>query len=262
MLKHYLTLLIITIFMVGAVVYAFFNGGSPGSIKAVEKDQRTVVDIQSLTYSIDNYTYSNYKLPESLDQLTSYTSQSEIDGEEKSQITYQVNSPTTYSLCAEFATESSPQTSPYMDKKFQHGKGYVCFDLTSQTLEKNQLESPQPSVYSSSTLPVNQLSTPLPMPSAKPALDTQASACSYSYTVPTKNSAGKLSSSCIVWVNGLFTLAKSYCQSSTSKVKISLREESFGSDRYTTELSNLVENETITAYVTNQKDELITCTLK
>lgn len=261
MLKHYLTLLIITIFMVGAIVYAFFNGGSPGYIKSSQKDERTIRDIQSLTYSIDNYTYTNYKLPASLDDLTSYSLQSDLDSaEEKVQITYTVNSPTTYSLCADFETESTPQTSRYLDKKFDHAKGYVCFELKAESLEKNPQSSPHPSIYP--TTYMTPIQSAVPAASPKNTLAAQATACTYTYTIPVKNPAGKYSSNCTVQVNGRITLAKSYCQSTTSKVKISLQEESFGSDAYTTELSNLVENETISAYITNQEDKLITCTPK
>ena len=168
MLKHYITLLIITIFMVGAVIFGFFNGGSPGYIRGMTIDENTVSRVRSLSYSIESYASTNFKLPPSLEELEkSYPSSTygTANNVPKVEIQYNIVSNSEYSLCADFETDNqhtadnSRYASSY-DQQFLHPKGNHCFKITPTNLKNlnpvnnNIYTYPQPTSYMDSAPPL------------------------------------------------------------------------------------------------------------
>src|SRR5437868_900342 len=103
MIKHYITLAIITIFMVGAVVFSFLSGGSPQEARNKRLDQAKLTSLQTITYSVDSY-YNQYKsLPQSLDDLKKInTSTIPTDPDTSQYYEYKVIDKNKYNLCTTF----------------------------------------------------------------------------------------------------------------------------------------------------------------
>jgi hypothetical protein len=133
----YITIGVISLFTLATVVYGFFIAGSPSEARGAQFDQDRVSDLQSLSYSVDNYYSLNKKLPKTLTDLSaskySYSSENLKDPETGKSYEYKSTGTTSYQLCATFSTDSTnpDKRNPYgyENEKFKHPKGHHCFDL-------------------------------------------------------------------------------------------------------------------------------------
>lgn len=252
MLKHYITLLIITVFMVAALIFGFFNGGSPGYIRGMSIDQDTISRMTSMSYSVESYVSSNYKLPASIEDLEkSYPSYqtTSIPEASKAKIEYKVTSKTTYELCADFHTDNQKQTtSIYPDsKKYLHPAGNYCIEFTPSNI--NQINN-----YTPSPIPVqNTLLPGTPSSSLAISMDKVAANCEYSIT------STNLNPICTVSVDGRFDIYGSYC-SGPSGDKFPLTQPGLSTTNiFTANLTGISGDEKISAYVQSQDKTLLTC---
>src|SRR5258708_22196120 len=147
MTKNYLIIAILTLIMVGALIYAFTSSGSPFDTRNRKLDDTRVTNLTNLKYSIDNYYSKNSALPEKLgdvfsdsnsSSLNSYYQKDLKDPESSNEYDYYKKDNTSYQLCASFSTASSTlnqtNSSVYLtNQTFEHPKGHYCFDLKVTT---------------------------------------------------------------------------------------------------------------------------------
>lgn len=253
MLKHYLTLLLITIFMVGALIFGFFNGGSPGYIRGMAIDQDTISRMTTMSYSVESYISSNYKLPASLEDLEkaypSYPTGT-IPEASKAKIEYKLISNSTYEFCADFHTDNQKTSSSIYpeSKKYLHPAGNFCIEFKPSNLNS------QPNYYNPSPIPVQNILPPQ-TPSSTLILDLNKDAANCQYSVTSTNSDPL----CTVSVDGRFTIAESYCTGPSGN-KIPLTQPSYSTTNvFTATLTGLKADEKISAYVKSQDNSLLTC---
>lgn len=152
MLKHYITLTIISMFMIGSVVIGYFIGGSPSYINGVKMDQLKVANTESLKYAIETYLDLEGKLPNTPEELQSnesvrskfpdlITKQKDID--------YNKISDSSYTLCTTFTEDSRISSPYYISEEFKHPAGYYCFEFNSRNKYTNK-QTPYP-------IPVNRI---------------------------------------------------------------------------------------------------------
>lgn len=146
MKKHYITIAIISILMIGAVIFGFFEVGSPWEVRTRKIDQSRVSDIVTLKSRIDSYYSKNKKLPNSLSSLAlnSYESDVTKDPETNKEYKYSKVNQDTYKICATFNTATDKNKDPYSyyGNEFEHPKGNYCFTLKiSDYLKKTSTTS-------------------------------------------------------------------------------------------------------------------------
>ncbi|MEY2665770.1 MAG: hypothetical protein RLZZ480_875 [Candidatus Parcubacteria bacterium] len=121
-----------------ALGQGFVNVESPTTVREKRLDSTQVSDLAQIQYSIENYYYSNQKLPDTLAQLTPAAPNAP---EDRPAYKYQLVAGG-FELCATFSHNTPegeyPITSmPVMEKTFiqnpdnwQHGTGETCFKRT------------------------------------------------------------------------------------------------------------------------------------
>ena len=133
MKSAYLIIGIISLLVIGVVIFGFSVAGSPFETRARKVDQERVSNISSLKLKIDSYYKDKGSLPDSLDKLTLSTYDSDItkDPETDEEYEYSTSGQTTYKICATFSTASDEKKDPYRysNKDYEHPKGRHCFDL-------------------------------------------------------------------------------------------------------------------------------------
>lgn len=133
MIKHYVTIGVVSLIVIAAIIYGFNSSGSPFETRARNFDAKRISDISTAKFSIESYYSTNSKLPTNLTDLkldTNYSSTK--DPETNKAYYYEVTGTKTYKLCATFNFESKPNDpiSSGYNQEFKHPKGYHCFDLT------------------------------------------------------------------------------------------------------------------------------------
>lgn len=134
-------LLLVTIAVVAAVIYAIFLVGSPGEQRALQMDQRRISDLQQISFAIDAYWQQNEELPQSFEDLANgnYHVSSIQDPETGERYEYRIIGERTYELCAMFNRASGdqrvPTAQPFSDTAWEHGAGRECFQREATARE-------------------------------------------------------------------------------------------------------------------------------
>lgn len=146
----YIAVSLISAIVIAAVIYGFNVVGSPHQRMAQKTDNTRISNMDSISYSIQNYFSQNQKLPTDLSATTATNIK---DPETKADYEYKKLSDTNYMLCTTFATNSDDNKSKddydyysYSDK-YKHKKGFDCisYDVPSYFVQKvNPLPLPLP----------------------------------------------------------------------------------------------------------------------
>lgn len=142
MKSTYLIIGIISLIVLGAIIFGFSSAGSPFETRARKFDDERIKDIRNLSSSIQGYYTKNSVLPKTLSELdnSSYylSPNSKKDPETGEEYEYSVTNSTNYDICATFATDSDKDKDPYSyySKEFNHPKGYHCFNLEIQNYSR------------------------------------------------------------------------------------------------------------------------------
>jgi type II secretory pathway pseudopilin PulG len=119
------------ILVVAAVTAALVLLGSPRQARLRRLDDQRLSALQAMTNAADAYLHSRGALPDTLDQLaTDQTWQSPSvlhDPETGAPYGYRKIGPSTYQLCARFATASGEEVPPH----WRHGPGRACFSQSA-----------------------------------------------------------------------------------------------------------------------------------
>lgn len=102
-------------------------------------DARRVHDLASISYSIDLYWERKKTLPPDLSALEREPGLRPPLKDPKTGLVYwyEITTPKSYKLCAEFAFDSSDEAQEYrLTRKWSHGSGKQCFDLQPPTKPK------------------------------------------------------------------------------------------------------------------------------
>ena len=172
MIKHYIALLIISMFMIGAVVYGFLSGGSPWEARNRKFDETRISNLREIKYAVESYFAQNKSLPENLSQVKDnlYGDKKVTDPESGIEYEYKTTGRTSYQLCTTFNTNpSANETTLYRmsnnDDFANYQKGPKCFDIKVTDYNNNSNEYLPPN---------NQVSIQQPLiapsPKASPAL--------------------------------------------------------------------------------------------
>lgn len=145
MIKQYILILSLSVIMIGALIYGIIQSGSPFETRNKKFDAQRISAISNLTYGIDNYYEKEKKLPEKLSELKGRNDQDIKDPQSNTEYEYKVTGPLKYQICATFLTEKIKKESfddepvedeydysygsSYSPNKFDHPKGYHCFDF-------------------------------------------------------------------------------------------------------------------------------------
>ena len=108
MKKSYILISIVTLVMLGAVIYGFSQSGSPFETRRRKMDSQRLSHFSSLRSAIQTYYTTNQKLPDALSALPakySFDVKNVKDPESKTEYEYKVTGITSYELCAVFSTD-------------------------------------------------------------------------------------------------------------------------------------------------------------
>lgn len=122
---------ITTFVVVGLVVTGLFLMGSPSKLREANDDLQRVDNLNFIQSELISYWQAKETLPENLDDLNDPLRGFEVPTDPKTSESYKysVLNPTTFELCATFATENLDNGSSrgYLTG-FDHGTGEVCFE--------------------------------------------------------------------------------------------------------------------------------------
>jgi len=138
----HLFIALVVLSVAAAIVAGFITIGSPAAERARQLDMQRVNELQSITYAVDNYYNTLYKLPGSLSELASQRSayvQSITDPSTHASYEYRTTGAETYELCATF--EGSSVNEPLYQGApiqvfWQHDAGRKCYNLDVQKTPK------------------------------------------------------------------------------------------------------------------------------
>jgi hypothetical protein len=214
MIKHYIALLIISIFMIGALVYGFLNGGSPWEARSKKFDQTRVANIKDIKYAIESYYMKNKSLPQDLSEIKEslYGQKNITDPETDVPYEYKIVDNYSYQLCASFSSDPPAKNSyNYLTINStdlgEYKKGHHCFDITISgynSVNSNNAYSASVNNFSSS---INQATSESEIASSCKTLDTKL----------VVGSDGKGTIGCDVEVKGEIDLEKSFCRGIRSR---------------------------------------------
>lgn len=170
MIKNYIGIFILSLIVIGAIIYGFSSSGSPAHVRALKFDTQRISDINSLKYNIDDYYRTNGYLPATLENARpAYNRTSAItDPETKKSYEYIPGSSNDYKLCAVFSVSNLNDATKqkanytYYSNDFKHPKGYYCFSLSAP----QPSPTPIPYVYPAPiTYPTSAPTVPIYTPS-------------------------------------------------------------------------------------------------
>ncbi|MBI2595936.1 hypothetical protein HYW46_04350 [Candidatus Daviesbacteria bacterium] len=148
MIKQIITITILSLIMLGAVIYGISESGSPFETRNKKFDAQRISDLSNISYAIESYYQKSNKLPKDLKEVTedstySYVSKNTKDPETKADYQYTAGASSDYQLCADFSTDNTKVSDEprlgqvydysYTDKKWQHPKGNYCFKLNANS---------------------------------------------------------------------------------------------------------------------------------
>ncbi|KKW16192.1 MAG: hypothetical protein UY56_C0020G0002 [Parcubacteria group bacterium GW2011_GWA1_50_14] len=114
MKKNYILISIVTLVMLGAVIYGLYQTGSPFETRRRKMDVQRLSQFSSLRSAIQTYYDTNKKLPETLSNLPegySFNIKNIKDPETKADYEYKVTGEISYKLCAIFSADSPKDAS-------------------------------------------------------------------------------------------------------------------------------------------------------
>ncbi|MCL5017531.1 MAG: DUF5671 domain-containing protein [Patescibacteria group bacterium] len=128
-------------FVLLAIIFGFFTAGSPLKARLYNFDERKVNDLTNIQYQIINYWQRKQILPNTLSDLTDSISgfTAPVDPQTNNAYEYNVNSQTSFELCAEFNLPSNfgligRSVNAYpagaVNDNWDHAAGRVCFERT------------------------------------------------------------------------------------------------------------------------------------
>jgi len=141
-----LAAIVSSVVIVGFIVASLFVAGSPTQQRNVRLDSQRISDLQSIQSGLMSYWIDKEKLPDDLntieDDLVGY--RNPLDPKTEASYEYKKTGDLSFSLCAEFATQTEEPTTMmystpmyfeygYSDVSFQiwsHPSGHYCFDRT------------------------------------------------------------------------------------------------------------------------------------
>ncbi len=122
--------------VLAVIVVGFILAGSPAHQRALKFDEQRVADLQNIQSQVTTYWQKKSQLPSTLADLTDSISgyKAQVDPETSAAYEYQVQSATSFQLCANFDLPSEntcPQAVPMLapgSDNWDHGAGRVCFN--------------------------------------------------------------------------------------------------------------------------------------
>ncbi len=132
-----------TVVIVLSVVAAILILDPPEMQRKRRLDSRRVRDLTSISYSINSFWERKKSLPPDLTALEKEPGLKIIlrDPETGIPYDYQVTGSNAYRLCATFSIDSSDESQEYNNpRKWSHGAGKQCFDLTPPKKENTNRE--------------------------------------------------------------------------------------------------------------------------
>ncbi len=133
MLKYYIFITLLCLFVVALIAEGLIIAGSPMSQKDIQLDSNRLEAFNNIKYQIENYYTANGKMPNSLNDLSSNVNVK--DPETKMDFDYKLILPYSYNLCATFSTDNSEQVKNYPSYDSdtaiykKHKKGYDCLEF-------------------------------------------------------------------------------------------------------------------------------------
>lgn len=134
MTKDYVVIGIVSLLVLGAIIYGFTLVGSPFDVRKEQLDQKRITDISTIQAEIGSYYYEKKVLPTTLNQVeenSTYATLNINDPETQSPYDYKAVSATSYQICATFdlATSTNRPEDYNYQKEYMHPQGYHCFDF-------------------------------------------------------------------------------------------------------------------------------------
>jgi hypothetical protein len=124
--------------IVAAVLVGVLLMDSPAQERLRRLDERRILDLRDLSYTVDMFWTRNDRLPASLDELAEQEpiAHELTDPETGTLYEYRFVSDSQYELCAVFSEESDVgrRDLPY-GYVWIHGAGSECFQLTAQDID-------------------------------------------------------------------------------------------------------------------------------
>lgn len=127
-------------FVLVAIVSGFVIMGSPQKQRLLQFDSQKTQDLQSIQWEVVQYWQQKQKLPDTLTELNDSIGGyfSPVDSQTKKPYEYMKTGAMTFTLCADFNTESkkeiqgvrSPTPIMLENDNWQHDKGRSCFERT------------------------------------------------------------------------------------------------------------------------------------
>ncbi len=148
MRNYYLFVTGLGVFVLALVIVSFFVSGNPFEQKNFQLDEQRTNDLNNLHYAIESYYTQSVGLPTNLNQVENTSNL--LDPQTHQPYEYAITSPITYSLCANFSSNSKDlkQTSsnvtyvipPLVNNNnpfLNHPKGHFCgtYTVTSRAYQ-------------------------------------------------------------------------------------------------------------------------------
>lgn len=143
MTKAIVMIIILTSINVVALVFVFAEIGSPFEARLRELDSQRIQRLSLLKSQIDNYIYTNKRVPNSINDIKLSTGKETLlDPEDLTPFEYIPTNTTTYQLCAIFAVDSRENSTEYLvysGSPFQtYTKGRYCFTFDDVLMINNK----------------------------------------------------------------------------------------------------------------------------
>lgn len=128
MFKYNLFILFLGIFVLSLVIVGFSIVGSPIYQQQVRLDEIRLNNFSQIKLEIENYYRKNSSLPANLQTINNQGNLQLNDPKDKTPYHYEILSPISYKLCANFSTDSQIIDNNRIDiySSQKHKKGYDC----------------------------------------------------------------------------------------------------------------------------------------
>lgn len=153
MLKYYLVISVLSIFVIILIGIGIVDSGGPMATSGLKNDQKVISDFTNLDYAIEEYVTSNGKLPTGLSALTSNGGSVKItDSKTGKMYDYKPLNKDSYQLCAIFSADKKKLDT--YDPEFYDGyddykdnndykKGYSCITYKVNSYAFDDYENDQ-----------------------------------------------------------------------------------------------------------------------
>ena len=163
MVKHYVFIASLSVFVLIVIITCFKITGSPMFIRALKLDSFRIKDFDYIIGAVQKYYQDNNRLPNNLEQLVPQYIEDPNrikDPETNKPYQYQATSDTNYQICTKFSTSSENKVYKsnysFYQKADKHKKGYDCLKYTIPAKYLKASPSPKPiKVSTPSSSPIN-----------------------------------------------------------------------------------------------------------